>query len=212
MVDIRQIFTSGIAFVVFASTRVNSFHFAQNYHNAKFCSRLRLEYISNTGIRRRRRIGKQFACHTSLRRNQPVQPSSLHMHMGHSHAHHDHDHHPNNNGSMTQEQPSHRWQFVVMRRRRLIAMIVFCAVAIFGPPFVLRQPHQIVKQQLQARFAAFLVTTSAIVAAEPIRNYILSTIERIRLLGAGISKHSTPITASYLFQNKNAADRITLLG
>jgi hypothetical protein len=124
--------------------------------------------------------------------------SLLFMHMGHSHEHH---HQMESTVVSSSPASAQGWQW--MRRRRLIAMIVFCAVAILGPP--LRHP-------LRSRLAAFFVTTSALVAAEPIRNYILSTIQRIRSLGEGISKHSTPITASYLFQNKNAADRVTLLG
>jgi hypothetical protein len=125
--------------------------------------------------------------------------SVLFMHLGHSHEHHHHVIESTVVSSTPVSPPGWQW----MRRRRLIAMIVFCAVAILGPPL---------KHPLRSRLAAFFVTTSALVAAEPIRNYILSTIERIRSLGEGISKHSTPITASYLFQNKNAADRVTLLG
>lgn len=130
--------------------------------------------------------------------NQRDASRQLFMHLGHSHEHH---HHVESTVATSSPALPQGWQWV--RRRRLIAMIVFCAVAILGPPL---------KHPFRSRLAAFFVTTSALVAAEPIRNYILSAIARIRSLGEGISKHSTPITASYLFQNKNAADRVTLLG
>ncbi len=142
--------------------------------------------------------------------------TQLYMHMGHSHSHHDHLHTTTGTtASVTSPAPPQLFPFSnVIRTRRFIAMIIFCtAVAIIGPSVFVMMNHRTAKSTtLSTRLLTFGLTSTVILVAEPIRNSILRTIERIRSIGEGISKHSTPITASYLFQNTNDDDRITLLG
>lgn len=144
------------------------------------------------------------------RRKTPATATPLSMHMGHSHSHH-HDHHPNErNGAVGLElrspSPTARVAWFG-KKRRLAGMLLFCALAILGPPLLYYR-----RVVTTSDVAAFVGTATCVAAAEPLRNFIQLWIQRLRNLGQGISKHSTPITASYLFQNKNAADRITLLG
>jgi hypothetical protein len=150
----------------------------------------------------------------------------LRMHMGHTHSHHEHLHSDHGAASLIPNQtPSSSQLFpfsIIIRTRRFIAMIIFCTVvAILGPSlFVSRTASSIhgirhttiASTKLSTRLLTFAMTSMVIMVAEPIRNSIQTTIQRIRSLGEGISKHTTPITASYLFQNTNDADRITLLG
>ena len=146
--------------------------------------------------------------------------TQLYMHMGHSHSHHDHLHTTTGTTASIVAPPSpstppQLFPFSnVIRTRRFIAMIIFCtAVAIIGPSVFVMMNHRTAKStMLSTRLLTFGLTSTVILVAEPIRNSILRTIERIRSIGEGISKHSTPITASSLFQNTNDADRITLLG
>jgi hypothetical protein len=173
-------------------------------------------------------------CWNSLQKPSPASSSSsqhqLHMHMGHSHSHHEHLHSDDTVGTAAlipyQQRP---FPFSnIIRTRRFIAMIIFCTiVAILGPSIfvdrsVISSSSSIPgtrhvattpsPTKLSTRLLTFVMTSMVITVAEPIRNSIQTTIERIRSIGEGISKHSTPITASYLFQNTNDADRITLLG
>jgi Co/Zn/Cd efflux system component len=60
---------------------------------------------------------------------------------------------------------------------------------------------------------AFALTSTSLALVETtIRREIKHAVKRIRQLGDGIRKHSTPLSAKYFFQNDNAADRVTLLG
>ena len=158
-------------------------------------------------------------CHSSS------SSSLLRMHMGHTHSHHEHLQSNHGTASLFPSQPTTTSQLFpfsnIIRTRRFIAMIIFCTVvAILGPSlFVSRTAssihgirHTAASTKLSTRFLIFATTSMVIMVAEPIRNSIQTTIQRIRSLGEGISKHTTPITASYLFQNTNDADRITLLG
>jgi hypothetical protein len=140
----------------------------------------------------------------------------LSMHMGHSHSHdHLHPTSSNNNQNSFEAFMATVQEFqprkFIFRRRRLVAMILFLAAAIFGPSLVFRSSGR--RAALgRSDVTIFGVAVAAVTAAEPIRNAVLQMIQRLRSLQQGIANHSAPITASYLFANKNAADRVTLLG
>jgi hypothetical protein len=128
----------------------------------------------------------------------------LSMHMGHSHSH---DHHHRNEDSLKfTGSATNKDLRVWPRRRRLFALVLFCAVAILGPPFARSQKFE------NRDVAAFLVTATSLFLLEPLRAQVQYFLLRIRRLGDGISRHSGPISAKYIFKNENAADRVTLLG
>jgi hypothetical protein len=142
--------------------------------------------------------------------------NQLSMHMGHSHSHNEHLHPTTSNSNqnsfeafMANVQEFQPRTFI-FRRRRLVAMILFLAAAIFGPSLVFRSGRRAALGRSDVTI--FGVAVAAVTAAEPIRNAVLQMIQRLRSLQQGIANHSAPITASYLFANKNAADRVTLLG
>jgi hypothetical protein len=142
--------------------------------------------------------------------------NQLSMHMGHSHSHNEHQHPITSNSNqnsfeafMANVQEFQPRTFI-FRRRRLVAMILFLAAAIFGPSLVFRSGRRAALGRSDVTI--FGVAVAAVTAAEPIRNAVLQMIQRLRSLQQGIANHSAPITASYLFANKNAADRVTLLG
>lgn len=117
--------------------------------------------------------------------------------MGHSHSHsHSHADH----------QPTTTPQAARLKRRRLYAMLLFCAVAILGPPLARH------RALANSDIAAFSLTSTALFLMEPLRNQVKHVLMRFRQLGHGIAKHSTPLTAQYFFKNENAGDRVTLLG
>ena len=123
----------------------------------------------------------------------------LSMHMGHSHSHHDHS----NQMMDTVVDP----KTAKHTRRRRIALLFFCAMAILGPPLVKRRPLH------PSDLIAFALTSTSLALVETtIRREIKTALTRIQNLRRGIQKHSTPITAKYFFKNDNAADRVTLLG
>jgi len=129
-----------------------------------------------------------------------VSRSSLSMHMGHSHSH-DHVHSSSSsNGVAANTKP-------VNAGRRRIALFIFSAMAILGPPLFKRHTLS------QSDIVAFALTSTSLALVETtIRREIKHALMRIRQLGDGIRKHSTPLSAKYFFQNDNAADRVTLLG
>ena len=137
---------------------------------------------------------------TSSRRKRTAS-SSWYMHMGHSHSHsHSHvDHQQSSSSSSTPKQAR-------FKRRRLYALLLFCGLAILGPPLA---RHQALAK---SDIAAFSLTSTALFLMEPLRNQVKYIIKRFRNLGQGIAKHSTPLTAQYFFKNENAGDRVTLLG
>jgi hypothetical protein len=130
--------------------------------------------------------------------------TKLFMHIGHSHSH-DHHHRTEDSHKLTGS-ASNTDLRVWPRRRRLFALILFCAGAILGPPFARSQKLE------NKDVAAFLVTAISLFLMEPLRAQVQYLLLRIRQLGDGISRHSGPISARYIFKNENAADRVTLLG
>ena len=140
---------------------------------------------------------------------------SVSMHMGHSHTHqHSHDGtigirptSPPATISSSQKQQQQQQQLPVWaKRRRISALLLFCAITFLGPPLARH------RQLANSDVAAFLVTATSLFLLEPIRDQVKHVLWRIRQLSDGISRHSSPISAKYIFKNENAADRITLVG
>ena len=127
------------------------------------------------------------------------------MHMGgHSHSHHTHAH----------EQPDATHtaspQNVRQRRRLRAAVVVFCALAILGPP-LFRGNHRI----READVACFSVTVTAMFMVDPVRRQVKAVLQKLRDWSSGISRHAP--TPGFGWQavwriNENAADRVTVLG
>ena len=83
------------------------------------------------------------------------------MHMGHSHSHHHHhDHDEHDNHHSVKESKEVRAQ----RRRRRLAMFAFAAMAILGPPTLIKK-----RALTNADGAAFLITGLIISSADKIR-------------------------------------------
>ena len=131
--------------------------------------------------------------------------SILCMHLGgHSHSH---EHAIPNNSSSSHEKkkPLLPLRQRLSKRPRLVAMILFCALSILGPPLVKT------RRLAETDVAAFGVTTAALFLIEPLRKYVKKTVKRLRQLGSSISRHRTAGSGSF-FRTDNAADRVTLLG
>jgi len=141
--------------------------------------------------------------------------ATVSMHMGHSHSH-QHSHatgssavgtvgiRPGTTVSASQQQQQ---QLPVWaKRRRISALLLFCAIAILGPPLARH------RQLANSDVAAFVLTATSLFLLEPIRDQVKHILLRIRQLSDGISRHSSPISAKSIFKNDNAADRITLMG
>ena len=139
---------------------------------------------------------------------------SMHM-MGHSHSHshshsHNHDNHINdtiNEGRATNAAAlvGQSQQQIQLRRRR-VALVIFCALAILGPPY---WKHGVLSE---ADIACFSVSAFALWAVDPVRREIKAMIRKLRDWSHGISKHSTGTSPWSFFQSNTAADRVTLLG
>mmetsp|Transcript_14893 Transcript_14893/g.21059 ORF Transcript_14893/g.21059 Transcript_14893/m.21059 type:complete len:638 (+) Transcript_14893:168-2081(+) len=136
--------------------------------------------------------------HTSSARS-----STLSMHMGHSHSHHHHHDHNDNDNEVAS---GGRKRLAIHKRRRKIALFVFAAMAILGPPLARTRTLG------RADVAAFVVTSTCLTFFDAVRKEVKYAINKIKNFKDGILKHSTPITAKYFFRNENAADRVTLLG
>jgi hypothetical protein len=59
---------------------------------------------------------------------------------------------------------------------------------------------------------AFASLTAALTVFEDINAGFKSWITKAKTVRDGILKHSTPINKNYFFNNRNLADRVTLLG
>jgi hypothetical protein len=133
--------------------------------------------------------------------------SSLSMHMGHSHSHNHAVQHGSSSSAISTSSSSSSTTKPVNAGKRRVALFLFSALAILGPPLVrkgrLAQPDVI----------AFALTSTTLALVETtIRREIKHVLTRIRQLGHGIRKHSTPLDTKFFFQNDNAADRVTLVG
>jgi cation diffusion facilitator family transporter len=158
----------------------------------------RLMPRSPTGLSKNNRVFRQE--HTRRK----VKKSVMFMHMGHSHGHHDH-HVQSSDANFLSS------LFNINKKRRRAALLFFSALAILGPPVVRNRALS------RTDVAAFLATFIVVSLSDRIRRELLYTIRKMRDFRDGIVKHSPPPaspgkTFQYLFRNKNAADRVTLMG
>jgi hypothetical protein len=150
-------------------------------------------------VSRNARIGQPGVSRPTRQRQ--LQVVSMHM-MGHSHSHH-HHHHDIHETTTALVGPS---QQQIQLRRRRVALLIFCALAILGPPY---WKHRALSE---ADIACFSVSAFALWAVDPVRREIKAMIRKLRDWSHGISKHSTGTSPWSFFQSNTAADRVTLLG
>lgn len=136
---------------------------------------------------------------------------SISMHMGHSHSHH-HHHEPK---PETKIQPmvkptTLRGKIIhQLARRGKTISILFAAAATILPVLLFRQ-----RRLNRMDVALFAIISTAISLVDKVRSQTKSIIEKAKGIRDGLIKHAPPpMSASkYLFQNDNAADRVTLVG
>lgn len=92
--------------------------------------------------------------------------------------------------------------------RRKVTRILFAAVATLLPPLILR------KRVTSTNTAIFILTSTALAFTERMRTEVKFVVNKAKNIRDGFIKHAPPeMNASkYLFQNENAADRVTLVG
>lgn len=141
--------------------------------------------------------------------------SSLSMHMGHSHSHHHHHDHDHKPAAKSKSQPINnpttlRGKILNLfsRRGRAIS-ILFAAAATILPVLLFRQ-RRINKTDI----ALFAITSTVISLVDNIRSETKYVIDKAKGIRDGLIKHAPPTmnASKYLFQNDNAADRVTLVG
>ena len=98
--------------------------------------------------------------------------SSLMMHMGHSHSHHHHHDHDDHDNGLHESKVDK-----AKRRRRRLAMFIFAAMAILGPPTLIKK-----RALTNADGAAFLITGLLISFADKIRSEARRMLLKIQKL------------------------------
>lgn len=138
---------------------------------------------------------------------------NLSMHMGHSHSHHHHhhDHKPEITKKIPLKQPKTlrgKILYQISRRGKAIS-IIFAAAATILPVVLFRQ-----RKINRTDIALFAITSTAISLVDKVRSEMKYIIDKAKGIRDGLIKHAPPkMNASkYLFQNDNAADRVTLVG
>jgi divalent metal cation (Fe/Co/Zn/Cd) transporter len=117
--------------------------------------------------------------------------SSLQMHMGHDHSHHQHESEPISIRSISKRPES--------------KVILVAALALLANTLYRKRISQI-EVIIFSSFATVLTLFAGV------KNIIKGSIKRLQLFKGAVARHSSPINTNYLFKNKNAADRVTLLG
>mmetsp|Transcript_18616 Transcript_18616/g.22808 ORF Transcript_18616/g.22808 Transcript_18616/m.22808 type:complete len:616 (-) Transcript_18616:122-1969(-) len=140
--------------------------------------------------------------------------SQLSMHMGHSHAHHHHNHDQSQQTKKTNKLvPAHtttRGKILhQLSKRGRVTSILFAAAATLLPVLLFRQ-----RSINRTDIVLFAMTSTALSLTNRIRTETKHLLKKAKGIRDGLIKHSpSSMSASkYLFQNDNAADRVTLVG
>ena len=145
--------------------------------------------------------------HPILRRS-----TTLSMHMGHSHSHHHHHDHKISSKPkpITLPPTSLRGKIIHQFSKRGKAISILFAAAATILPVLLFRKRSISRTDV----ALFAITSTAISLADKIRSEAGYIINKAKDIRDGLIKHSPPAmsVSKYLFQNDNAADRVTLVG
>ena len=145
-----------------------------------------------------------------LRQDPPKSHSHLSMHMGHSHSHHHHHDEDASSKSSRQFKPTTlRGKILYQVTRRKVSRIIFAALATLLPPLLIKP-----RSLSRADWALFGLTSTTLMITEGIRREVKHLVNKAKGLRDGFIKHA-PTTIDpqkYLFQNDNAADRVTLVG
>lgn len=134
------------------------------------------------------------------------------MHMGHSHSHH-HHHDDDEESSMQNNRKfkptTLRGKILYHVTQRKVSRIIFAALATLLPPLLIYH-----RRLSRADWAVFGLTSTMLMVTEGIRREVKHLLNKAKGLRDGFVKHA-PTTIDpqkYLFQNDNAADRVTLVG
>lgn len=140
---------------------------------------------------------------------------NLSMHLGHSHSHHHHhthDHsHSHSHSKQNQIKPTTiRGKILhqISKRGKAIS-IIFAAAATLLPVLLFKQ-----RRINRTDVALFAVTSTVLSFTDKVRSETKYILHKVQGFRDGLRKH-TPKTISatkYLFQNDNAADRVTFVG
>lgn len=126
--------------------------------------------------------------------------SSWQMHVGHDHSHsHSHSH------SHEVEGLSSFGELVRPRPRLKRHLLLSAAIVII--PLLFRR-----RRATKLDLGLFVVVTTLLATFDGAKSTTKAWIAKLNSVRASLLKHSTPITARYLFRNENMADRVTLLG
>ena len=146
---------------------------------------------------------------------QKSQQRFLSMHMGHSHSHNHHHNHESEN--TIKQQPTITIKPTTVRgkilhqisKRGKAISIIFAAAATLLPVLLFRQ-----RRINRTDVVLFAITSTAISLVDKIRSETKYLLDKAKGIRDGLKKHAPPkISAQkYLFQNDNAADRVTLVG
>lgn len=139
--------------------------------------------------------------------------SNLHMHMGHSHSHHhqsDKEDEIFNSETIPKFKPTTlRGKILYQITQRKVSRVIFAALATLLPPLLMKS-----RRLGRADWALFGLTSTTLMIAEGMRREVKNIVNKAKGLRDGFIKHapSTIDPQKYLFQNDNAADRVTLVG
>jgi len=136
---------------------------------------------------------------------------SLTMHMGHSHSHHHHHDHKAEEKVKSLPTPTTLRGKILHQfsRRGKTISILFAAAATLLPMVLFR--HRNINR---TDIALFAITSTVLSFADKMRRETKYFFKRAKGIRDGLIKHAPPQLnpSKFLFQNDNAADRVTLVG
>lgn len=126
--------------------------------------------------------------------------------MGHDHSHsHSHGHEHDEHEKHAVRGLSSLGELV--RPLPRLERHVLLSVAIVLIPLLFRR-----RRATKVDLGLFVVVTTLLATFDGAKSATKAWISKLNSVRASLLKHSTPITARYLFRNENVADRVTLLG